>query len=314
MEIVPLQVWTDFLSRVDMVVQQVDRLDRLALTIYLVTLIGVCFVIEFTYHVKSYGHAILRTLLYAACFGTLLMLYLYLRAYSFNKLKTFCSEEGAQTFLPFDFVLECHSELPTNTNRSHQGYYLYFIPSTTRGDGNDDVSSPGGICRQHGYLRVQVGKDPFFGWNTAPILPYYDYMPYEMVPVSLADWSEFWAKMDAVSSAAVSSTRRHYLIMFLYTTGMLNIGFLKSITAFVCFYCFVIIPLLLCWIYNIKRCRSIDSELERVCNEYADKFEQHGVYMEFRKEIAWTRTIGGFEHRYIYLFPIMQPNREEEQA
>jgi hypothetical protein len=99
------------------------------------------------------------------------------------------------------------------------------------------------------------------------------------------------------------------LILFLYTTGTFNISFFLK-TALVCFSIFMIL-LLLCWIYYIKRCRSIDSELERVYNEYADKFEQHGVYMEFRKEIDWTRTIGGC---YIYLFPIMQPNREEEQA
>jgi hypothetical protein len=312
MENVPLQVWTDFWSRADVVAKQVGRLDRMALNISLLPAVGACiiaFYVSFTNPSSSPTEMLLRILLLVACMAPLHMSCLYLKAYTFNKLKTFCSEEEAQTFLPLGFVLECHVELPTDRSN---GYYLYFIPSTTNGNGNDDMS-PGGICRQHGYLRVQVVKGPFCGWNTAPVLPYYDYLPSEMVSVSLADWSEFWAKVDAVSSTAVSSIRRHNLIMFMYGIGTLSTFYnAENDIAFLVCFLIVMIPLLLFWIHYINRCRSIDSDLENVCKEYADTFEQQGVYMEFRKELAWTWTVrsywlGGDISRYIYLFPIMHP-------
>jgi hypothetical protein len=310
MENVPLHVWTDFWSRIDVVAKQVDRLNTMRRAIFLLACAGV--LLFFLYLVfnspsLSITEMLLRALAFVACVFSLRLGFLYLGAYYFSKLKTFCNEEEAQTFLPLGFVLECHNELPRDRP---SGYYLYFIPSTTNGNNHDDTS-PDGLSCQRGYLRVQLVKDPLCGWNTAPVLPYYDYLPNEMVSVSLADWSEFWGKVDAASSTAVSSTRRHNLFLFMYSIAIFTMVLGNDTVFWVL--TIIIIPLLSCWNYYMQRVNSTDSDIESVCNEYNDKFQQQGVYMEFRKELDWTFTsywciISGTLKHYIYLFPIVHSN------
>jgi hypothetical protein len=232
------------------------------------------------------------------------------KEYNFKKLKNFLSEEEARTFLPYGFLLECHDELPMPMDHRLQGYYLHFIPSTTHGNDNNDMSPPELSC-QRGYLRVQVVKGGLCSWNTSPALPFYDYLPDGIVAVSLADWSEFWSKMDILSSTAMSSFRRLHLIVWLYMLLALSTTFVNDIVALV--FHIVRIALLLLGFYCSSRARAIDSDIQNVCNEYADQFEEQGVYMEFRREHDWTDrsclTVGGIFRRYIYLFPIQRSSQ-----
>jgi hypothetical protein len=238
--------------------------------------------------------------------------FLYFKEYNFKKLKNFLSEEEeARTFLPYGFVLECHDEIPMD--HRPQGYYLYFIPSTTNGNDNSDLSPPELSC-QRGYLRVQVVKGGLCSWNTSPALPFYDYLPDGMVSVSLADWSEFWSKMDMVSSTAMSSIFRLQLIVWFYVIWLFSMTFVNNENEII-FSVFLIVMFPLLWIlYRYSgRVQAIDSDIQNVCNEYADQFEEQGVYMEFRREHNWTAlsylTVGGILRRFIYLFPI-QPSSE----
>jgi hypothetical protein len=186
-----------------------------------------------------------------------------------------------------------------------EGYYLHFIPSTTNGNNNIDLSPQ----IQRGYLRVQVVKGRLCSWNTSPALPYYDYLPDGMVSLSLADWSEFWSKMDIVCSTAVSSIRRFQLSVWLYIILIFGMTFGNANT--VSWVCLIVgIPVLSLQCHYLGRIQAIDSDIQNACNEYADKFEQQGVYLEFRREHDWTTrsclSIGGTMRRYIYLFPVQQ--------
>jgi hypothetical protein len=261
----------------------------------------------------------------------LLVALMYFNAYNFRRLKTFCSEEEAQTFLPLGIVLECHAELTTEnpceetTTHRHKHephYYLYFIPS--RRDGTYDDKLPrDGMCCHRGYLRVQLFKDPP-SWNTSPALPYYDYLPSGIESVSLADWSQFWAIMDSMSSAAVSLKRTAYWIaipayvaLFIMISNIGGNATVDFVSCLVMIGCVVGLALCKC-LYLLKVL-----DIENVCNNYAlrfaSRFARQGVHMEFRMEqvetvIPYCGGISGAVGYYIYLFPIVHPYREEENS
>jgi hypothetical protein len=137
----------------------------------------------------------------------------------------------------------------------------------------------------------------------------YDYLPDGMVSVSLADWSEFWSKMDTVSSTAMSFIRRLQSIVLLYMILILLSTTFVNNTAFWVFFVVQIAFLSLGFCY-LGRAGAIDSDIQKICNEYEDQFEEQGVYIEFRRERDWTvrscLTVGGIFRRYIYLFPIQE--------
>jgi hypothetical protein len=289
--------------------KHVDRLDTIGRVIFLLLAaawVVIVFYLSLVHPSTSSVELFLRQLLFVACIFPLQVGFLYLKEYNYKKLTNFLREEEARTFLPYGFVLECHDELlPMDMDRTY-GYYLYFIRSTKNGNDNNDLSPPEMSCRR-GYLRVQVVNGRLCSWNTSPALPYYDYLPDVMVSLSLADWSEFWSKMDIVSSTAVSSIRGFQLIVWLFLIWMFGMLLASENDTVFLVGLIVGIPVLSLHIYYLGRIRAIDSDIQNVCNEYADQFAQQGVYLEFRREHDWTArsclTRGGTMCRYIYLFP-----------
>lgn len=271
-------IWNQFLSRLARVASQShERVDLVASATVLVLVVSFC--------VLSLGTDMNRILLrrvFLVCLCLSTIWVEEIKRRDFERLQDACREEEENIFKPHGFFVECHDEQNPMDGRP-TGCYVYLLWTSTQSD----------------YLRVEVAKGALCGWRIPPSLDYYDYVPDGMASIPLTVWSEFWRDVDHVASKYVSHRRRLFGIITLYfivpaTEHLWNGTVYMAISL-------MLLSLLLYGFYCLSVTASIDEEIERVCSGYTQKFHEHGVYLEYRKEHVrtWQRymssgTVGRF--------------------
>jgi hypothetical protein len=222
-----------------------------------------------------------------------------IRQMQLESIRKLCREEEERTFRSHGFTLECDDEM---------GFFnLYFLPWDAVADMHDATV-------QNGYLRLEVLKSSpaECGWSSTllPALDSYESLPIGFGSLPQDDWAEFRSKFIEVSRECQSTM--HLLVVTEWTMivlfcSMWVSAFAEYDPAF--WVIFILAILSLCVeVYVSCRVQNLIKKPPIVVAEYAAKFAQQGVYVEYRKHLKFHWCGGPYVCHYVYLFPPATPN------
>jgi hypothetical protein len=295
---VPIETWAAFWSRMAPYVRRVELFETIYQTVLLVLAAVWCgFVFYLPTIVDSLFVVYLSAILIVVPMGAVITVSGRVRQSQLESVRTFCREEEERAFRRHGFVLECDYEF---FNNGTCGLYVYFLP----GAAVDDEQSANS---RHVYLRIEVWSALLAGsgWNSIslPALSSYEYLPSGFEALSHDEWAEFWSKFIEVSRECQSAIRLRVVIQGTLLVYIVSLQLVSEYDAAFYVVFVLIIPYLCAVFYALRRFRNVIKKPPLVVAEYADKFAQHGVYMEYRKLLKFHRSSGPRCCHYVYLFP-----------
>jgi hypothetical protein len=301
---VPVECWDAFWSKVQPIAY--SRVDFFAtISIVCLCLVAAVYFLVTAYFLISDGPHLLVYLPFwisFPAFTSIAVLSGRTKNSQLKAIRSLCVKAEQGVFRRYGYALECDYE--------GSDLYLYILPVACC------VSDEPSATLQNGYLRMKVldGTPAMCGWNivSKTTLAYYDYLPNEFESLARDDWTEFWFKMTEASEDLLSSYRIYFALLWTciflmfattvdtYVTGDHTVIYL----AFSLFY----VAGSVLFLHAARRFLNASYKPPLIVAQYAAKFAQQDVYMEYRKLMKFHWCTGHYYGYYIYLFPQRSAN------